>query len=108
MFSILSVAEGDKVDIWLLTDDSFDRIRFSRRIEVAALGMNLFVSTPEDTILAKLRWAMLSGGSEKQFRDCLRVYELQIDQLDIGYLEEWVERLGLRTLWARLISEAQP
>jgi hypothetical protein len=28
------------------------------------------------TILMKLRWAALSGGSERQFTDALRVYEV--------------------------------
>jgi predicted nucleotidyltransferase len=31
MFNILSIASGDKVDIWLLTDSAFDQSRFSRR-----------------------------------------------------------------------------
>jgi hypothetical protein len=37
----------------------------------------------------------LSGVSEKQFVDALRVFEVQYERLDIGYLEQ----SGLRT-WA--------
>jgi len=40
------------------------------------MDTEIWVSSPEDTILAKLRWANLSGGSEKQFIDALRVYEV--------------------------------
>jgi hypothetical protein len=43
--------------------------------------------------LAKLRWAKLSGGSEKQFTDALRVYGLQYANLDKNYLKEWVDKL---------------
>lgn len=107
MFSLLHVVEGDKVDFWMLTPDPFDESRFRRRRKEYALGMELMVSAPEDTILAKLRWAKLSGGSEKQFRDALRVYEVQHGVLDISYLREWVGKLGVEEYWTRLLQEAE-
>lgn len=61
----------------------------------------------DDTILAKLKWAKLSGGSEKQFTDALRVYEVQGDKLDAQYLERWVKELGVEDLWERLKDEAE-
>ncbi len=108
MFSLLSVSEGDKVDFWMLTDDPFDISRFGRRQSEDALGIKLFISAPEDTILVKLRWAKISGGSEKQFRDALRVYEVQFGGLDLEYMKKWVHTLGLDDLWARLLREAAP
>jgi hypothetical protein len=65
------------------------------------------VSSPEDTILAKLRWAKLSGGSEKQCTDALRVYEVQFGKLDLEYLERWVKKLDVESLWERLKEEAE-
>lgn len=65
------------------------------------------VSSPEDTILVKLRWANLSGGSEKQFTDALRVYEVQYEKLDIDYLECWAKKLEIELLWNRLKDEAE-
>jgi hypothetical protein len=106
MFDLIHTTEGDKVDFWLLTDEPFDIIRFKRRKKVSALGLHLYVSTPEDTILAKLRWAVLSGGSEKQFLDALGVYEVQGESLDMPYLKEWVERLDLGKYWDRLVQES--
>ncbi|MGD2154528.1 MAG: hypothetical protein PVG79_14760 [Gemmatimonadales bacterium] len=70
--------------------------------------MDLWVSSPEDTILAKLRWARLSGGSQKQETDALRVYEVQYSLLDTEYMEGWVEALGLRAEWQRLLEVARP
>jgi hypothetical protein len=66
------------------------------------------ISTPEDTILMKLRWANLSGGSEKQFRDALRVYEIQYQNLDLNYKEAWLKTLHVKELWDRIKQEAQP
>jgi hypothetical protein len=107
MFNLIDVESGDKADFWLLTDDDFDRERFSRRQYDEITGERIAVSTPEDTILMKLRWAVLSGGSEKQYTDALRVYEVQSGDLDAGYLEGWAERLGVAELLERLKEEAE-
>ncbi len=56
----------------------------------------------------KLKWAQMSGGSEKQFVDALRVYEVQHGLLDQSYLDAWAARLGVAALLARLRSEAEP
>jgi len=38
-------------------------------------GFTMKISSPEDTILSKLKWIKLSGGSQKQFIDALhKVY----------------------------------
>jgi hypothetical protein len=107
MFNLIDVKEGSKVDFWILTDDPFDQSRFLRRYNEDFDGIKIKVSSPEDTILAKLRWAKLSGGSEKQFIDALRVYELQYEKLDIDYLEHWVEELDIGQLWEQLKQKAE-
>ncbi|MGD9645751.1 MAG: hypothetical protein AB7U73_08565 [Pirellulales bacterium] len=106
MFNLLDTAEGDKVDFWLLTDDAFDRSRFARRQHVPFDDASIAVSTPEDSILMKLRWVNLSGGSEKHFGDALRVFQLLQPVLDLVYLDEWAHALNVAALWQRLRDEA--
>ena len=106
-FNLIDNREGAKVDFWLLTDDPFDQSRFSRRYVERFSGIPLHVSRPEDTILVKLKWANLSGGSVKQFTDALRVYELQRPTLDESYLDHWAKGLGVESLWERLKAEAE-
>jgi hypothetical protein len=108
MFNLIDAEEGDKVDFWMLTSQAFDQSRFSRRVHEEVLGMTIPITSPEDTIVMKLQWAKQAGGSEKQFRDALRVYEVQFRKLDIPYVEHWVSRLGIGELWAQLLSEARP
>jgi hypothetical protein len=108
MFNLLEVAEGDKVDFWLLTDDVFDQMRFSRKYVEEVFGIRLKVSSAEDTVLQKLRWAILSGGSERAFVDALRVYEVQQGMLNLAYIEDWARRIGVNELWQRLKAEAEP
>ena len=108
MFNLLDTDTGDKVDFWMLTNEPFDLSRFERRRTEEILGLKLAVSSPEDTILAKLRWAKRSGGSEKQFNDALHVYEVQYGNLDLEYLRRWDKALGVESLLKRLEDEAEP
>lgn len=106
MFNLLHVDTGNKVDFWMLTSESFDRSRFSRRICEEMFGASVWISAPEDTILAKIRWCKLAGGSEKQFNDALRVFEVQSSHLDLDYLNHWVGELDVAAEWQRLCATA--
>lgn len=107
MFNLVDGEEGGKVDFWILKDEPFDRARFRRKRIAHVMGIKMYVSSPEDTILAKLKWAKMSGGSEKQFTDALRVYEVQGKKLDMIYLKSWVKKLEVESLWNKLIKEAR-
>ena len=108
MFNLIDVTHGDKVDFWILTNEPFDQSRFARRYAEHFMDVTFQVSRPEDTILAKLRWANMAGGNEKQFRDALRVYEVQFGNLDVAYIEYWVHQLALEAWWEQLVNEAEP
>lgn len=107
MFNLINTSTGDKVDFWILTDQPFDKSRFMRRYSEDVLGMKIMVTSPEDTILAKLNWAKLSGGSEKQFTDALRVFEVQFEKLDCEYLEQWAKELSVEELLEKLREDAE-
>lgn len=107
MFNVIDTDTGDKVDFWMLTPDPFDTSRFSRKIDQGFGGITLKVPTPEDTILMKLKWAKMSGGSEKQVNDAIGVYEVQFGKLDRNYIEKWVAALGLADLWTTVVDRAE-
>ncbi len=48
----------------------------------------------------------MAGGSEKQFTDALRVYEVQFPTLDADYLRYWAKELEIVELWKRLENQA--
>ena len=108
MFNLVDMESGVKVDVWRLTADAFDVARFARRRPEEIDRHTIVFSSPEDTILAKLHWAKLSGGSEKQLTDAVRVYETQYDALDHAYLSKWVQELKMSELWQQLLCEAHP
>jgi hypothetical protein len=108
MFNYIDDATGLKVDFWMLRDSPYDQAAFERRRRVSLLGLDAWVCAPEDTILSKLRWANELGGSEKQFQDALRVYEVQGRSLDRAYLERWAITLGVRDPLMKLLAAAHP
>ena len=97
MFNILVIDSGDKVDIWAITKSAFDQSRFARRQSISLFDLDVKISSPEDTILMKLLWAKMSGGSEKQLFDAAKVYEMQMDILDNTYISAWIDELELGT-----------
>jgi hypothetical protein len=105
-FNVLDTDEGDKIDFWMLTDSDFDASRFGRRYGENVFGVTMVVSSPEDTILAKLGWSRLSGGSDRYVRDALGVYLVQQASLNAVYLDEWARRLDVEDLLARVRTEA--
>jgi hypothetical protein len=107
MFNLVDVSSGDEVDFWILTKEPFDCSRFERKYAEEIMGMRIMVSSPEDTILMKLKWAKLSGGSEKHYTDALRVYEVQYDKLDMDYLVRWSKELSVDSLLGRIQEEAE-
>jgi len=107
MVNLMDITGGDKVDFWMLPDSPYDKVCFSRRYVEDVVGIKVYVQRPEDTILSKLRWVKISGGSEKQFTDALRVYEVQHAKLDAEYLNKWAQELGVQSDWDRLKSEAE-
>ncbi len=107
MFNLLEFSSGDKVDFWMLTDEPFDRSRFARKQPVELLGIRLHVSSPEDTILVKLRWAKEAGGSQKQYADAQGVYELQGAAIDLDYMNTWAARLHVESLWSLIQAETE-
>jgi hypothetical protein len=107
MFNMLDETSGDKVDFWLLKTDPYEQQSFRRRRRLAALGMELFVLSPEDVILSKLRWSKI-GGSERQVEDAANVYEVQRAVLDMEYLLHWARVLEVEAELKQVEEQAEP
>lgn len=95
---------GLKADLYLMRDDDeLRRSAFQRRILVdygPPIG-EVYVHSPEDLILYKLMYFGLSG-QPKHARDIGAILKAKTDQLDHEYIERWVDRLGLGSMWREL------
>ncbi len=99
MFNVIDLASGWKVDLILRKNRAFSRDEFARRMKMNVLGVPVFVASPEDTIVAKLEWSKLSGGSQRQRRDVAGIVATVSAALDHGYIEGWVRDLELAEEW---------
>jgi hypothetical protein len=103
MFNMIQEAMVMKVDMILRKPDAYGAAAFQRRRHIELVtGLSLTIISPEDLILAKLRWAA-EGESDLQLRD-VRNLMGTVENLDRGYLEEWASQLGVENLLQEVIS----
>ena len=99
-FNLIDTASGWKVDLIVRKDRPFSVSEFARRQPTRMLGIDVWVATAEDTILAKLEWAAL-GQSDRQVADAATVLTVGADALDHDYLTHWAAELGVSDLLDR-------
>lgn len=97
-FNIIDFSSGWKVDFIIAEDSEYGRIAFGRRKLMDIAGAPLFIASPEDVLIAKLKWAKL-GGSERQLQDAAGILKAQGSNLDLPHIEHWVRELGLEAQW---------
>jgi hypothetical protein len=111
-FNVIPFGSPIKADIFVVGDDELDRRQISRRRKVAVLGdgaVDVWVTSPEDLILRKLMWFRRGGEvSERQWRDVVRMLEIQGDRIDRADLRDCAESLGITDLLDRAIDAARP
>lgn len=95
---------GLKADLYLMRDgDELRQSAFQRRLLLdygPPIG-EVYIHSPEDLILYKLMYLGLSG-QPKHARDIAAILKAKKDQLDYGYIESWVVRLGLNSVWQEI------
>ena len=103
-FNVIDMATAWKADLIVRKARPFSVEEMRRRVEGDLLGARVSVASPEDTLISKLEWAKLGGGSELQLRDAGGILQLRGGELDTEYIERWVAELELADLWALVCS----
>lgn len=108
-FNMLHHETGIKVDVFLLKGDLFSLQEMNRRLLISPLDDDAMipVASPEDIILQKLRWyQMANGTSNQQWNDVLGVIKVQRRSLDLPYLKEWADRIGVDDLLKKALQDS--
>ncbi len=108
-FNLIHLQTMFKVDVFVYKGRPFDRMQFERR-QATQLSVDpprtAYLSSPEDTVLAKLVWYRLGEEvSDRQWRDILSVLRVQAGLLDVPYLHRWAEELAVNDLLARAFEQ---
>ena len=101
-------ATSTKVDLFIAGGSPLDRQAMRRRVRLqVASGPDgfLYVYTPEDILLQKLRWYRLGGEvSDRQWRDILGIVLVQEHRLDEHYLRDGAHLLDVTDLLDRALQ----
>lgn len=99
---------GLKADLYPVREgDELRLSAFQRRQQVdygPPIG-KVYIHSPEDLILYKLMYFGLSQQS-KHARDIAAILKSKRNKLDMDYIEGWVSRLGLSSLWKEMLDNA--
>src|SRR5690348_6395223 len=98
LFNVIDGISGWKIDLILRKSRPFSQEEFLRRQRVSFHGVELFVASAEDVIIAKLEWAKL-GESQRQIQDVAAILNIRGSLLDQAYIEKWIPQLGLAEQW---------
>lgn len=105
-FNVIHLATMFKVDVFVSKGRPFD-VEASGRARLESLGESpeapkARVASPEDTLLAKLEWYRRGGeSSERQWSDIAGLLRVRAGRLDLAYLVDWAEALGVADLLER-------
>jgi hypothetical protein len=109
-FNLIHYETAFKVDIFICKLRPFDQMQLQRRRTSVIANdpeRSIYVTSPEDTVLAKLEWYRLGGEvSDRQWRDILGVLKTRAGELDLVYLHKWARELKVSDLLERALSEA--
>jgi len=97
---------GLKADLYPVREgDELRQSAFQRREQVdygPPIG-KVYIHSPEDLVLYKLIYFGPSQQS-KHSRDIAAILKSKKNELDMSYIEQWVARLGLSSLWKEMLD----
>jgi hypothetical protein len=108
--NVIHHATGTKVDLFVAGGGPLDWLQLERRRLVHPPGLQgaLYVQTPEDILLQKLRWYRLGGQtSDRQWRDVLGLLLVQAGSLDAHYLHTHAVEAGVADLLSLAIEQVE-
>lgn len=109
-FNVIHLETMFKVDIFVARPREFDHAQLARR-QLHILGKDpnqqAYITSAEDTVLAKLEWYRQGGEiSDRQWSDLLGVLKVQGANLDQDYMQRMAVSLGVADLLQRAFAEA--
>jgi hypothetical protein len=109
-FNLIHYEAAFKVDVFIPKKRDFDKMQLERRVASIITTdpeRSIYVTSPEDVILAKLEWYRMGNEiSERQWRDVLGVLKMKSGELDQAYLRQWAIELNVSDLLERALTEA--
>jgi hypothetical protein len=102
----IHMSSGYKADLYPMREgDELRASAFDRRQKIdlgEPLGQ-VYLHSPEDLIIYKL-WYYSISRQTKHIRDITSIVMALADELDFNYIESWVNKKGLTSIWGDLLA----
>jgi hypothetical protein len=109
--NLIHLPTSIKIDLFVMGGSPIDAEQMDRRRRLKVADdpdRYLYVYTPEDILLQKLRWYRMGNEvSDQQWRDILGIVLVQGNALDLTYLRRSAELLKVSDLLERALGEGQ-
>jgi len=103
-FNLIHLQTMLKFDFFPVAEDPLSKSALARAVRLAS---GVRIATPEDILLAKLRWYRLGGEvSDRQWGDVLGLLRARGGEFEDEYLERMADALGVGDLLSRAAREA--
>jgi hypothetical protein len=107
--NLLHLPSSVKVDLFVMGGSPVDEEQMDRRLRLKVAtepDRYLYVYTPEDILLQKLRWYRMGNEvSDRQWRDVLGILAVQGNKLDSAYLKRAAGTLNVSALLLRAVDQ---
>lgn len=107
--NLLHLPSSVKVDLFVMGGSPVDEEQMDRRLRLKVAtepDRYLYVYTPEDILLQKLRWYRMGNEvSDRQWRDVLGILAVQGNTLDSVYLKRAAGTLNVSVLLLRAVDQ---
>lgn len=103
MFNLLHQEKIVKIDCVIKKENEFQKQAFLHRQKINFAGFDVWITSRDDLILAKLSWAKTSK-SEMQLRDVASILRNGYDE---KYVKDWAEKLGVGDLLQEAVKKLE-
>lgn len=102
-FNIIHEDSSQKVDL-IIPQRAGWPDQLARRTKISTAGAKeIWFVSPEDLILKKMDFYR-EGGSDKHLRDIASTLKISAGKIDLQYISQWAEKLGLADIWKQIQS----
>ncbi len=106
MLNVIHLESGWKADLIVCPDRPFERGELARRRGARLFDVDVYVISPEGSIVSKLKWAALSG-SERQLRDAASVLAGCGEAIDLAYIRREAASAGVTHLLEKILPPGE-
>lgn len=103
LYTLYHTGTGIKIDFWLVDEPEFEH-KWKRRHNMLLGRHRITLVSPEDLLLTKLTWCK-EVWSDRHFRDCVGIWQIQGDKLDCSYLAKLGKAFGIQDLLEKIQVE---